>query len=150
MRQTRATDCRTVPFDRTRVYAALVDFGNYPTWWPPKLHLRVLRTTPELVGSRFEVRPHGGRFVCEVARIVSLKELVIHYVEGVHRGTGFWTLEPTDSGVVLCYRIDLEPQGWLPRLLSDWLDFGRMHSQGMERLFDRLETRLRKDVPAGG
>jgi hypothetical protein len=136
MRQTRATDCRTVPFDRTRVYAALVDFGNYPTWWPPKLHLRVLRTTPE--------------FVCEVARKVSLKELVIHYVEGVHRGTGFWTLEPTDSGGVLCYRIDLEPQGWLPRLLSDWLDFGRMHSQGMERLFDRLETRLRKDVPAGG
>jgi uncharacterized protein YndB with AHSA1/START domain len=150
MRRTRAIDCRTLPFDRIRVFAALVDFENYPTWWPAELHLCVLRTTPEFVGSRFEVHPHGGRFVCEVARIVHLREMVIHYVEGVHRGTGIWTLEPKDSGVVICYRIDLEPQGWLPRLLSDWLDFGRMHSQAMGRLFDGLEARLRRGGSAGG
>jgi hypothetical protein len=149
MRRTVATDCRTLPFDLTCVYAALVDFENYPTWWPAELHLRVLRTSPELVGSRFEVRPYGGRFVCEVARVVPRLEVVIYYCEGLHRGTGVWTLEQTAAGVRVCYRIDLEPQGWLPRLLSDWLDFGRMHSQGMERLFDGLEARLRKGRPAG-
>src|SRR5262249_11122053 len=69
----------------------------------------------EFVGSRFELRPNVGRFVCDLVRIVHLQELVIHYVEGVYRGSGIWTLEPTDGGGVLCYRIDLEPQGWLPR-----------------------------------
>jgi uncharacterized protein YndB with AHSA1/START domain len=144
VKRIQANDCRTLPFDVTTVYAALIDFENYPKWWPADLRLRVLATTVDLVGSRFEVRPTGGSFVCEVAQAVTEKELVIQYVDGLHRGTGIWTLERTPDGTRLCYQIDLEPQGWLPRFLSNFMNFAGMHSRGMERLFDGLEGWLKE------
>jgi uncharacterized protein YndB with AHSA1/START domain len=142
MKPTQVTDCRSMPFDLATVFGALVDFDNYPKWWPPELRLRVLKTTTKLVGSRFEVRPRGGSFVCEVARVVSEKEILIRYAEGLHRGTGRWTFERQDGGTGLSYQIDLEPQGWLPRLLSNFMNFAGMHSRGMERLFNGLQEWL--------
>lgn len=143
VKRIQANDCRTLPFDVTTVYAALIEFENYPKWWPAYLRLRVLATTADLVGSRFEVHPTGGSFVCEVAQVVTEKELVIQYVDGLHRGTGIRTLESAPDGTRLCYRIDLEPQGLLPRFLSHFMDFAGMHSRGMQRLFDWLEAWLR-------
>jgi uncharacterized protein YndB with AHSA1/START domain len=142
MKRTQVTDCRTLPFDRATVYATLVDFANYPRWWPPELRLRVLQTTPALLGSQFEVRPRGGSFICEVAQVIPEQELLIRYADGLHRGTGRWTFERQGNRTRLCYQIDLEPQGWLPRLLSNFMDFAGMHSRGMERLFDALEAWL--------
>jgi hypothetical protein len=70
------------------------------------------------------------------------RKILIRYVEGVRRGTGRWTFEKLAEGTRACYRIDLEPQGWLPRLLSNWLDFGKMHSRSMTKVFDGLESWL--------
>src|ERR1043166_9090569 len=147
MRRIQTTDCRTLPFDLAAVFAALVDFENYPRWWPAELRLRVLRTTTELVGSRFEVRPRGGSFVCEVAQVIPEKEMLIHYVDGLHRGTGLCTFKRQGERTKVCYRIDLEPQGWLLRLLAHFINFAARHSRGMERLFDGLDVWLRKKKP---
>ncbi len=68
--------------------------------------------------------------------------MVIRYVEGVHRGTGRWTFEKVAEGTRACYRIDLEPHGWLPRLVSHFLDFSKMHSRSMGQVFDGLATWL--------
>ena len=143
MRRTQATDCRMFPFDMAVVFGALLDCENYPRWWPAGLRVRVLRLTQDAVGSRIEIRPRGGRFVCAIARIVPEREIEIEYVAGVHRGTGRWTFEKLAGGTRARYQIDLEPQGWLPRLLSNWMDFGKMHSRSMERVFDGLESWLR-------
>src|ERR1700677_2400978 len=110
MKRTQVTDCRTLPFDLAAVHAAMVDFDNYPKWWPAEFRLRVLQTTTILVGSRFEVRPRGGSFICEVSQVIPEKEIHIQY-EGLHRGTGIWTFERHGEGTRLCYQIDLEPQG---------------------------------------
>ena len=142
MKRTQVTDCRTLSFGLAAVYSAMVDFENYPKWWPTELRLRLLQTTTILMGSRFEVRPRGGSFICEVSQVVPEKEFQIQY-EGLHRGTGIWTFERQGEGTRLCYQIDLEPQGWLPRLLSNFMDFAGMHSRGMERVFDGLEGWLR-------
>jgi putative intracellular protease/amidase len=48
------------------VYAALLDFDSYPRWWPAQLRVRVLKVTPARVGSRIEIRPRGGQFICEI------------------------------------------------------------------------------------
>jgi ribosome-associated toxin RatA of RatAB toxin-antitoxin module len=143
VRRTHATDCRNLPFDLAEVFAAVLDFDSYPRWWPAQLRVRVLRVTPDRVGSRVEIRPRGGRFVCVIARIAPDREIEMEYVEGVHRGSGRWTFGRAAEGTRACYEIDLEPQGWLLRLLSDFLDFGKLHSRSMEKVFDGLEGWLR-------
>lgn len=143
MRRTQAIDCRTIPFDLDMVFAAVLDCENYPHWWPAQLPVGVLKTTQNVVGSRIEIRPRGGRFICEIAQVVPNQEILIEYVEGVHRGTGRWTFEKLAEGTRACYQIDLEPQRWLTRLLSNWMDFGNMHSRSMEMVFDGLESWLR-------
>jgi hypothetical protein len=52
-------------------------------------------------------------------------------------------LEKLDDGTRACYQIDLEPQGWFVRLLSNWLDFGKIHSRSMGKVFDGLARWLK-------
>lgn len=139
MRRTIATDCRTLGFEVAEVFTVLLDLDNYPRWWPAHLRVRVIPPASAAANRRIEVRPLGGRFFCEIDSVDPNREIVIHYIEGVHRGEGKWTFEQTPGGTRVCYRIDLEPQGWLPRLLSNFMNFGTMHSRSMEELFDRLE-----------
>jgi ribosome-associated toxin RatA of RatAB toxin-antitoxin module len=149
MRHTQATDRHTLPFDVGEVYAALLDCKSYSRWWPGQLRVRALKSTPGRVGSRIEVRPRGGWFICEIGQVIPEKEILIEYVEGVHRGTGRWTFEKLAEGTRVCYQIDLEPQGWLPRLLSNWMDFGKMHSRSMAQVFVGLESWLRARRSSG-
>ena len=142
MRRILVTDCRTLAFPPAQVFAAVADLENYPGWWPAELKVRLLTVTPDGIGSRLEAHPYHSLLVCEVTRIVANSHIHIRYVEGVQWGTGVWTVEPSDEGTRLCYRVDLEPQGWFPRLLSNFLDFTAMHSRLMERVFDGLEKRL--------
>ena len=128
---------------RTRVQQVLTDLEHYPEWWPSQLRIRVLRTTPDFIGSQIEVRPMGGRFTCEVVGIEQDRVIHIGYVDGLHRGIGVWTFETVGDGTTVSYRIDLEPQGWLPRLMSHFMDFGRIHSKEMQRVFDGMESWLR-------
>jgi uncharacterized protein YndB with AHSA1/START domain len=144
MRRTKADDSRTLPFPPERVWTVLADFASYTLWWPAEVRLRVLDVTPGLVGSRFEVRPLGGSFACEVESCRPGRQMVVAYVEGVHRGKGVWNLEATEGGTLVRYAVDLEPHGWLVRLLSNVLDFGKLHSRAMERVFAGLEGRLRQ------
>ncbi len=102
MRRTQATDCRILPFDVAVVIAALLDFESYPHWWPAELRVRVLQVTPDRVGSRIEIRPFGGRFTCEIGKVVPDQEILIRYVEGIHRGTGRWTFEKLAEGTRAC------------------------------------------------
>ena len=142
MRRIQVTDCRTLAFPPAQVFAAVADLENYPRWWPAELKVRLLTVTPDGIGSRLEAHPHHSLLVCEVTRIVPNNQIHIRYVEGVQRGTGVWTFEPSDVGTRLCYRVDLEPQGWFPRFLSNFRDFTAMHSRLMERVFDGLEKWL--------
>jgi ribosome-associated toxin RatA of RatAB toxin-antitoxin module len=142
VRRTQATDCRTLPYPVPEVFAALTDFGNYPTWWPKELSLKVLHLAPDHVGSRLGAGLLGGWFICEVTEVVPEREVRTRYIEGVHRGEGVWSLEPVEGDTKVCYRIDLEPQGVGPRLLSHVLDFGHLHSKLMGRVFDGLERFL--------
>jgi ribosome-associated toxin RatA of RatAB toxin-antitoxin module len=144
MKPIRANDCHTVPFKVAEVFQAVLDFSSYSRWWPPQLRMRVLRTTTDFVGSQVEVRPRGGRFVCEIAQVIPEREIVIRYVDGLHRGLGTWSFEEQSEGTRICYQIDLELQGWLLRSLSHVMDFGRLHSQQMEGVFDGLESWLAK------
>jgi hypothetical protein len=80
-----------------------------------------------------------------VVDLVDQQELHVSYVVGLHRRTGLWTLRPHEYGTQLCYQIDLEPKGFLPRLLSNVIDSASIHSKGMEKVFDGLQQWLSKN-----
>lgn len=143
VRRVHSDDCRTLPFSASEVFNAILDFQRYPEWWPKQLRIRVLRTTTDFLGSQIEVRPMGGRFTCEVVGIERNRIIQIAYVDGLHRGVGVWKFEADGDGTAVSYRIDLEPQGWLPRLLSHVMDFGRIHSNEMQQVFDGMEKWLK-------
>ena len=83
-----------------------------------------------------------------MAQVIPEKEILIQYVDGLHCGTGLWAFERQGDKTRLCYKIDLEPQGWLPRFAVELsLNFAGMHSRGMERLFDGLEGWLQGPLP---
>jgi ribosome-associated toxin RatA of RatAB toxin-antitoxin module len=149
VRRTQTTDCRILRFDLGQAFAALLDLDYYARWWPSQLRIRVLKTTPNHVGSRIEVCPRGGWFTCEISQVIPEREIEIRYVDGVHRGTGRWTFEPVAGGTQVCYRIDLEPHGRLPRLLSHVLNFAKLHSGMMEKVFDGLADWLGKTLTGG-
>lgn len=144
VRRVHADDRRTLPFSVSEVFNAILDFQHYPKWWPKQLRIRVLRTTTDFLGSQIEVRPMGGHFTCEVVGIEQNQSIQIAYVDGLHRGTGMWSFEAVGDETAVSYRIDLEPQGWLPRLLSHVMDFGRIHSNEMQQVFDGMETWLKR------
>ena len=54
------TDSVVIAQNPALVWNVLIDFDSYAKWWPQSVRIRVLKTTPELIGSQFEVRPFGG------------------------------------------------------------------------------------------
>jgi hypothetical protein len=60
----------------------------------------------------------GGSLVFDVVATVDQIKLHIRYVDGLYPGTTLWTLWPHENCSQVCYEIGLEPQGFLPRLLS--------------------------------
>lgn len=145
MRRTQAKDCRDLPFPPEVVFEALLDWKHYPDWWPPEVRFELLEQTPERIGSRARVQPLGASFTCEIQSIEPNRQIVVGY-DGVHVGQGIWNLEPTPTGTRACYAVDLEPQGLMPRFLSDFLDLAALHSAGMRRVFDGLERYLGKSA----
>jgi len=48
-------------------------------------------------------------------------------------------MEPANGGTRICYQIDLGRHGWVLRLLSNFLAFGKIHSRAIVGLFDGLK-----------
>lgn len=148
MRRTRAKDCRELGYPAERVYAALLDWRRYERWWPAGIGFELLEETPEGVGSRAAIRPIGAEFVCEIRSVIPNRQIVIAY-SGIHAGEGIWTLEPSGGGTHLCYQVDLEPQGFFPQMMSEFIDFAHLHSSMMRRVFDGLERYLGQQPSEG-
>ena len=66
----QATDERVLPFEAGQIWSVLADVAESPRWWPASVRLKVLRTSPGLIGSEMEVCPRGGRpFRCRVEAV---------------------------------------------------------------------------------
>ncbi len=107
-----------------------------------KLNL-VLESIVNFIGSKVEVSASGGRFRCEIVSVKKPFEVRVRYYAGVQKGEGLWTIIPAgDSGAVLTYSINLEPNGFIPRLLSNFLNFSKIHSNAMKEMFKGLDKYL--------
>lgn len=141
----QATDSMFIAQNPALVWNALIDFDSYAKWWPQSVRIRVLKTTPELIGSQFEVRPFGGKaFVCEVESVDPGFELQLQYLEGTYVGTGVWSIEPLEQGCRVSYAVDLEIMDWFIRALSHVVSITAIHSRLARRILAGLGLHIRQ------
>jgi uncharacterized protein YndB with AHSA1/START domain len=139
------TDSVVIAQNPALVWNALIDFDSYAKWWPQSVRIRVLKATPELIGSQFEVRPFGGKgFLCEVESVEPGLELQLQYLEGTYIGTGVWSIEPLEQGCRVSYAVDLEIVDWFIRALSHVVNITAIHSRLVRRIFAGLGLHVRQ------
>jgi ribosome-associated toxin RatA of RatAB toxin-antitoxin module len=125
------------------VYRTLTDFASYPKWYPKPFKFDVLHLDSHAVGTTVAIE--NGRLVKWVAKITSFKpdELIgIDYIEGAWLGKTYWRFEDRGGKTRLTLEIDLEiNKPWL-RFLSGFMNFSKLHSRQMNRVFTALEQYL--------
>lgn len=143
----RATDSIHLPESPEVVFRALADFGGYREWWPRTVRFRVIRLTAEVLGSRFAVRPLGGRgFECEVESADPPRGMKLAYT-GIYRGSGCWSLEPSGTGTTVSYRVDLEITDRLTALIARLIDVPALHSRLMTAVLSGLRRHVAGRAP---
>lgn len=143
----RAVDERVLPFAPDQIWPVLADVAASPRWWPDSIRLTVLRVSPEVAGSEFEVCPRGGRaFRCRVEAIEPPRRMQMHYGDGFVTGSGEWRLEAVAGGTRVAYALDVQAQGWLVTLLGRLLPLGKIHSKTMRQVLESLERETGRRV----
>jgi len=144
MKTIQTTDSKLLPYPLPRIWQAISDLATYSAWWPARIGIKTLLVTDGLIGSRMEVRPHGGpAFYCEVADLKEGKELSLKYT-GIYEGTGTWTISEMNGMSRVSYAIDLKIQSLTIRLLATVLPVASIHSKLMVPVLDGLEQYLAK------
>jgi len=143
MRRIISTDSCRINHSAKKVFYAVADVMVYKNWWSKKVKAEVLESNADFIGSKVEIRASGGWFRCEIVSVKKPFEVRVRYYAGVQKGEGIWTIIPAgDSGAVLTYSINLEPNGFMPRLLSNFLNFSKIHSNAMIEMFTGLDKYL--------
>lgn len=141
----RAVDERVLPFAPDQIWPVLADVNGYPQWYPPSLHLHVRAVTAAGIGSEVELRPRGGRaFRCRVEAIEPPRRMQMRYGNGFVTGTGEWRLDAAPGGTRVAYEIDVLATGRLAVLLGWLLPLGKIHSQFMREVLEKLEAEVRR------
>jgi hypothetical protein len=121
----------------------LADVAAYPSWWPAKSAVRVLRAHPDLVGTEIEVRPLMGRVFCW--RFEELDEphsIRLRIFGGSLEGPGGFLILPEDNLTRIRYEIDVFARGLDFGAFSRLLPLERIHSLQMRSLLKSLGRRL--------
>jgi ribosome-associated toxin RatA of RatAB toxin-antitoxin module len=143
MRRIISNDKYLYKHDPEKIFDAISDFRFYSQWWGKKVHVKLIQVTENKIGSRVEVHASRGWFRCELVSLLPFEEVRIKYYEGVQSGEGIWKINRLEDGKCeLIYSIDLEPKGLLPRFLSNYINFSKIHSKAMLGLFEGLEKYL--------
>ena len=133
MKRIISSDSCKLSHSAEKVFDAVSDVTVYKDWWSSNVKIKVLEAKEVRVGSRVEIRASGGWFRCEVVSMSKPNEVRIKYYEGVQLGEGIWKLEKLgENETMLTYNINLEPNGLMPRFLSNLINFSKIHSKAMK------------------
>lgn len=143
MKRIISSDSCILKHSAEKVFDAVSDVTVYKDWWSSNVKIKVLNAKAERTGSRVEIRASGGWFRCEIVSVSKPDEVRIKYYEGVQLGEGIWKVEKTgENETMLTYDINLEPNGFMPRLLSNFINFSKIHSKAMKGMFAGLDRYL--------
>jgi ketosteroid isomerase-like protein/carbon monoxide dehydrogenase subunit G len=141
----------TVPFTPEEVWRVLADVSAYPSWWPGKLNVRVLREGPELLGTEIEVRPTVGRSFCfRFEELEAPHSMRLRFFGGSLEGPGGFHLAPMENATRVRYEIDVFARGLDVAVLSQVFPLRRIHASRMRSLLRSLGSRLKDHRKAAG
>lgn len=145
MQHLRAKDCQVYAYPPEKLYEVLSDIPSYAKWWPWGVRVKVIEQSPNKIGDKIEVWASGGWFRCKVDALQPCQRVGIKYYAGVVLGETYWTITPLQDGrTKICYVIDLELNGILPKLVGVVINFSAIHSFQFRRVFASLENYLSK------
>jgi ribosome-associated toxin RatA of RatAB toxin-antitoxin module len=136
MRRIISVDSCVLNHNAEKVFDAISDVTVYKDWWSSNVKVKVIVETENRVGSKVEIRASGGWFRCEITSLIPPNEIRVKYYYGVQVGEGIWSIEKTGANEsVVTYSIDLEPVGFMAKLLSNFMNLSKMHSKSMVECF---------------
>jgi len=128
------------------VFKAILDeYAGITHWRMPLAESKIREGTPHgREGAIYDGRRHTRGTLKGSLRITKIVEgkLIEFEEEGDFVGTGIWTFEPTNGKTKIGYRWSGRPQRLLVRLVSPFINIGRMHSDGMQKIFMALNSYL--------
>ncbi len=143
MRRFSSLDQRILDFKIEDIFNSVADFQTYPEWWQKETNVKVISKTETKIGSQIEVSSLGGKFFCEVVKLVTNREIVVNY-SGMFKGSGTWFFVEGANGVKVMYEIDLSIQNLFTAFVSFFVNFSLYHSKQMAKLYSNLEEYLKK------
>ncbi|MFC1586795.1 SRPBCC family protein [Planctomycetota bacterium] len=126
------------------IYNVMADIENWSKWWPNTFQFKAVEATPEVVGSKLAVNSMGGKFEWEIDGVKPNEEICISYTTGPLVGAGRWTFEQTSDSTVVSYEVILEPQHWMLKLMTRFMDCNHLFNVYIQSVLDSLGKRLEK------
>lgn len=145
MQRLMAEDFQVYAYPPEKIYEVLSDIPGYARWWPWGVRVKVLEKNPSRIGDKIEVWASGGWFRCKVNALQPTERIGIEYYAGVVLGETYWTITPQqEGGTKVCYTINLELHGSLPKLMGVIINFSAIHSFQFRRVLASLDNYIRQ------
>jgi ribosome-associated toxin RatA of RatAB toxin-antitoxin module len=143
MKIIKTTDTIHLNYSVEEVWNVLTDISSYPKWWPRIVHLKILDSPKEIIGTKFQASPMGGKsFSCKVRSIVLMSEIKLEYFEGIYRGNGIWRIENGNNSTTVSYIVDLEIVDKSISFLSYVIPVTKIHSMIFNKILKSLDNQL--------
>lgn len=128
--------------------AILNEAAGVTHWWLPHWESKLRGSIPmDSEGAVFDItinRTGKPRFSGKITKVVEAKLLQLDF-SGDFVGMGEWKFEPTDGKTKVQYRWNVRPRRLPFRLLSPFIDMGKIHSDVMQKGFKALNTYLSQE-----
>lgn len=129
-------------FPADYVYRTITDFTSYSAWWPSAIKFRIEHLNPGVKGTTINVQNGFVKWKSKITSFKTNRLLAIDYVDGAWLGKTFWKFEDKDGKTELTLEIDLAiNQSWL-KAVSVFLNFSRIHSNQVKKVFANLAKYL--------
>ena len=139
------TDETVIDSSPMEVYKAILnEYAGVTNWWMPILEFKLRGDTPiDHEGAMGDMISKGAKCYFKVTKIEEAKSIEMD-ISGDLVGTGTWTFEPADGKTKVKYRSNVRTNKALFSLVSPFVNFGKTHSDNMQKGFKALNNYLSK------
>ena len=139
------TDETVIDSSVMEVYKAILnEYAGVTNWWMPILEFKLRGDLPiDHEGAIGDMTSKGAKCSFKVTKIAKDNSIEMD-ITGDLVGTGTLTFEPADGKTKVKYRSNVRTNKALFSLVSPFVNFGKTHSDNMQKGFKALNNYLSK------